>query len=98
MGQITLVLDIETVPDTDLYTAPDARPGEERPFPPLYVHKPIVIGCLLLDERYGLIKWGDFGAESAGERAMLERFASYVDRKRVHIVTFNGRGFDMPVI
>jgi predicted PolB exonuclease-like 3'-5' exonuclease len=98
MNRSYLVLDLETVPDTDLYTPPEARIGEERPFPPLYVHKPIVIGCLLLDADYSLVKFGDFGADTAGERAMLERFADYVDRKRVHIVTFNGRGFDLPVI
>ena len=98
MGPSNLVLDIETVPDPDLYTPPDTRMGEERPFPPLYVHKPIVIGCLLFDDRYRLVKFGDFGAEGSDERAMLEKFAGYVGRKRVHIVTFNGRGFDLPVI
>src|SRR5262249_14425915 len=46
MAPSYLVFDIETVPDTDLYLAPDSTAGEARPFPPLYVHKPIVIGCL----------------------------------------------------
>ena len=93
-----LVLDIETIPDRELYQPPETRAGEERPFPPLYVHKPIVIGSLLFGADYGLVKFGDFGAQGGDERAMLERFARWVDEKRVHIVTFNGRGFDLPVI
>jgi hypothetical protein len=42
-----LVLDIETVPDEGLWTCPDTPPGfgtAERPFPPTYAHRVIVIG------------------------------------------------------
>ena len=44
-----LVLDIETVPDRALYGAPEAaEAGVERRFPPLYAHRPVVLGVLWL--------------------------------------------------
>jgi len=31
-----LILDIETIPDRELFTPPEPASGVERPFPPLY--------------------------------------------------------------
>ena len=42
-----LVLDIETIPDRDLFTPPEPAAGVERPFPPLYACRPVVIGATL---------------------------------------------------
>jgi predicted PolB exonuclease-like 3'-5' exonuclease len=92
-----LVLDIETVPDRQLYTHPEAKAGEERPFPPLWAHRPIVIGVLWLDEEYRWKRLGVVG-EGKDEREMLSDFAAFVERERPHLVTYNGRGFDLPVI
>ena len=61
MSRGYLVLDIETVPDPELYTPPDQPSGTEKPFPPLYAHRPIVIGVLWLDELFGFKRIGVIG-------------------------------------
>lgn len=99
-----LVLDIETVPDTRLWTAPDAsatREGMDRPFPPTYAHRVIVIGCLWLDHSYHLKRFGLLGegaSDPEDEGALLEDFSSFVGQHRPALVTYNGRTFDMPVL
>ncbi|MBI4510869.1 MAG: ribonuclease H-like domain-containing protein [Deltaproteobacteria bacterium] len=97
MSRSYLVLDIETVPDLLLYERPDVASGVERPFPPLHVHRPIVLGALWLDEEYRVKKLGVIG-EGKDEKGMLEDFSSFVARYRPELVTYNGRGFDLPVI
>ena len=91
-----LVVDIETVPDGALYQPPEVKLGEERPFPPLFAHRPIVIGALLLDDNYRFQKLNVFRGESEAE--LLRGFATYVDEKRPNLITYNGRSFDLPVI
>jgi hypothetical protein len=102
MARSYLVLDIETVPDGQLYVAPEMPPGPggqvaERPFPPLFAHKPVVLGCLWLDERYKLKKIGVIG-EGKDERGMLEDFSDFVGKYKPELVTYNGRSFDLPVL
>jgi hypothetical protein len=95
-----LVVDIETVPDTELWTAPETPLGTERPFPPAYAHRAIVIGCLLLDGGYRLHRLGVVGDKRPldDERGILEDFSAYVRRTRPQLVTYNGRTFDLPVL
>ena len=100
-----LVLDIETVPDTRLWTAPDPSPSRDgidrAPFPPTYAHRVIVIGCLWLDRSYRLKRFGLLGegaSDPEDERALLEDFSSFVGQHRPALVTYNGRTFDMPVL
>jgi hypothetical protein len=97
MPRSYLVLDIETVPDPSLYVHPEAQNGIERPFPPLYVHRPVVLGCLWLDEDYRLKRIGVIG-EGKDERGMLEDFSQFVLRWQPDLVTYNGRSFDLPVL
>jgi predicted PolB exonuclease-like 3'-5' exonuclease len=92
-----LVLDIETVPDTTLYVHPECAGGVERPFPPLYVHRPIVIGVMWLDEQYRFRRLGVIG-EGKDERGMLDDFSQFIDKYQPGLVTYNGRGFDLPVL
>ncbi len=92
-----LVLDIETIPDSQLYTPPEVTTGQDRPFPPLYAHRPIVLGVLWLDENYAFRRLGVIG-EAKDEPGMLTDFASFADQHRPHLVTYNGRSFDLPVI
>ena len=92
-----LVLDIETVPDGELYEKPEVQAGMERPFPPLYAHKPIVLGVLWLDDAYGFKRLGVIG-DDKDEAGMLGDFSSFADQYRPHLVTYNGRSFDLPVI
>jgi len=92
-----LVLDIETVPDPALYTHPEVPANMERPFPPLHAHRPIVIGVLWLDDSYMFKRLGVIG-EDRDEAGMLADFATFADQYRPHLVTYNGRSFDLPVI
>jgi predicted PolB exonuclease-like 3'-5' exonuclease len=92
-----LVLDIETVPDPLLYTPPEVPSGMERPFPPLYSHRPIVLGVLWLDDAYGFLRLGVIG-EDKDEAGALADFAHFAEQQRPHLVTYNGRSFDLPVI
>src|SRR5689334_12272836 len=92
-----LVLDIETVPDHELYSPPEVAIGQERPFPPLWAHRPIVIGVLWLDDQYGFKRIGVLG-EDKPEHQMLGDLSRFADEQHPHLVTYNGRGFDLPVI
>jgi predicted PolB exonuclease-like 3'-5' exonuclease len=92
-----LVLDIETVPDRELYTPPEPAPGAERAFPPLYACRPIVIGVMWLGEDLSLRRLGTVG-EGKDEAAILRGFADFMAGRRPHLVTWNGRGFDLPVL
>ena len=97
-----LILDIETVPDTDRWVRPDG----ESAFPPTWAHRIIVVGCLWLDHGYRLKRFGVIGDKEAGatgslddrERHLLEDFSRFVGRARPVLVTYNGRSFDLPVI
>jgi predicted PolB exonuclease-like 3'-5' exonuclease len=93
----TLVLDIETIPDRVLFAPPEPSPGGERPFPPLYASRPVVIGVMWLDEDLALRRLGTFG-EGKDEAGMLADFAEFMDSRRPQLVTWNGRGFDLPVL
>lgn len=105
MGRTTgyLVLDIETVPDTRLWARPELPHGHEPPFPPIYAHRIIVVGCMWLDADYRMLKLGVLGdraqpASTTEERGILEDFSRFVGRHRPALVTYNGRTFDLPVI
>jgi hypothetical protein len=58
-----LILDIETVPDTDRWLRPDPASGGEPAFPPTWAHRIIVIGCLWLGHDYRLKRFGVIGGE-----------------------------------
>ncbi|HEY4240239.1 MAG TPA: ribonuclease H-like domain-containing protein [Kofleriaceae bacterium] len=100
-----LVLDIETIPDTQRWHRPETAHGVEAPFPPPWAHRIVVIGCLWLDHGYQLKRIGVIGdpASDAGtpderERGLLEDFSRFVGKARPILVTYNGRSFDLPVI
>jgi predicted PolB exonuclease-like 3'-5' exonuclease len=94
-------MDIETVPDPALYlhpeTPPDGGAMNERPFPPLHAHRPIVLGALWLDDEYRFRRLGVIG-DGKDERGMLEDFSRFVSRHQPDLVTYNGRSFDLPVL
>jgi hypothetical protein len=86
-----LVLDIETIPDPEL-----PRLDESDKVPPPPFNRIVTLGCLLLEDhvpkRLGIV------GEGKGEAEMLADFAQWLDAKKPTVVTWNGRGFDMPVI
>lgn len=98
-----LVLDIETIPDDQRWQRPEGEQGAS-PFPPLWAHRIVVVGCLWLDHGYRLRRMSVFGAPAASgsaderERALLAEVSAFVGTHRPVLVTFNGRSFDLPVI
>jgi 3'-5' exonuclease len=88
-----LVLDIETVLDPELPI--QASDAERLPSPPH--HKVVVLGALLFDAAYEVKRIGVI-SELKEEAGILEDFARMLEERKPCLVTFNGRGFDMPVI
>jgi predicted PolB exonuclease-like 3'-5' exonuclease len=100
-----LILDIETIPDPEL---PRLDDGDRVPPPPF--NRIVTLGCMLLEDyvprRLGVVGEGDGTSPASPERGqilrdegeMLADFAQWLDAKKPTVVTWNGRGFDMPVI
>ncbi len=94
MARSFLVLDIETVLDAELPIAESAE-AERLPAPPH--HKVVVVGALWFGSDYQPKKLGVIG-EDKDEYGILSDFAKLMDERRPDLVTWNGRGFDLPVI
>ncbi len=91
-----LVFDIETVVDPDL---PLAEGQDATKVPPAPHHRVVVLGALLLSGSVPLPKrLGIVGKESTDEATILREFAELVEKHRPTLVSYNGRGFDLPVI
>lgn len=86
-----LILDIETIPDPEL---PRVDDSDKVPAPPL--NQIVTVGCMLLEDhvpkRLGVV------GEHKSEGEMISDFARWLNDVRPTVVTWNGRGFDMPVI
>ncbi|HEU4534233.1 MAG TPA: ribonuclease H-like domain-containing protein [Polyangiaceae bacterium] len=90
----SLVVDIETILDPELVTAP---PLEGAPLPAAPCHQVVAIGVCWLDDRYRLQRIGLVGSGKS-EAGMLADFARFLDEREPRLITWNGRGFDLPVI
>lgn len=78
--------------------APAVEP-EKPPFPPLYACQPITIAFLWLDSNFRVREVGCASIRTVGsERGLLAGWADFLGRERPTIVTWGGRGFDVPVI
>ncbi len=108
------VFDIESVPDIELIAAKyeleskseieicqyafamqKEKTGSE--FLPLYWHKIVAISSVLCDDYGKFIKVGSFG-KNGGEKEILADFLAFINKKEPRLVSFNGRGFDIPAI
>lgn len=108
-----LVFDIETIPDTDagrrLYDLHDlsdeetakamfamrrAKVGHE--FLPHYLQKVVAIS-LVLDQAKQIKVWS-LGDEHSDEKELITRFFSGIDKHTPTLVSWNGSGFDLPVL
>jgi 3'-5' exonuclease len=107
-----LTFDIETVPDveglrrlhgldakvSDGQVAEMAfqlrRQAAGHDFLPLHLHRVIVISCALRD-RESFKVWS-IGAESEGE--LIQRFFEGIEKYTPQLVSWNGGGFDLPVL
>ena len=108
-----LIFDIETIPDVEfgrrllgLDGLPDAavasamfaqqrqRTGSE--FLPLPQHRIIAIACAL--RRGDSLKVWSLGDAGSSEHELLERFFEGIERFSPDLVSWNGGGFDLPVM
>lgn len=106
-----LVQDIETIPESEV--ASEWKPSEDEvkksdgnPFPPIWAHRVITIGLLVLDENMIVKNDGCAHGGAAGgatEEEMVQRWADVASGLRsktsaMRTVDFNGRRFDLPVL
>jgi 3'-5' exonuclease len=109
----SLVFDIETVPDVALgrrLYGLEGLPDEEvakamfalrrqdsgGEFLPLEQHRVIAISCMLRS-REGLKVWS-LGDPTSPEAELIERFFDGIERFSPDLVSWNGCGFDLPVL
>ena len=108
-----LVFDIETVPDTDggaklldlknlskknIIKAMEHVQLQKSGtmFQPLHLHKIVAISVLYKNnEKLSLLSLGE---ESSKENELLKYFFSAIDKYQPQLVSWNGKGFDSPVI
>jgi predicted PolB exonuclease-like 3'-5' exonuclease len=109
----TLVFDIETVPDTELgrrlygleglsdeqvaqimFTKRRQETGSE--FLSHEQHRVVAIS-VMMRSRDALKLWS-LGEEGSAEKALIERFFDGLDRYTPDLVSWNGAGFDLPVL
>ena len=111
--EATLVFDIETVPDIDggrrvhgfaglddaaVAQAMSARRLAEKgtDFQPLHLHRVVTISCCL---RQGTdLRVWSLGDPAADEAQLVQRFFDGVEKYRPVLVSWNGSGFDLPVL
>jgi 3'-5' exonuclease len=105
-----IVWDLETVPDAGAFArmagTPDIEPAEaeeqmgER-FQKLPLHSIVCIGALIAERAGGGWTARSLGAPHVGDRSEAETIQAFVDRigeLRAQLVSFNGHGFDLPVL
>ncbi len=110
----TLVFDIETVPDVAgirrLHELPEDLPDHDvaelalqkrrvqtgSDFLPHYLHRVVVISCVLRDDEG--VRIFSIGEPETTEAAAIKRFFDGLDKYVPQIVSWNGRGFDLPVL
>ena len=109
----TLVFDIETVPDVEfgrrhlaleglddeavaqaMFALRRERAGHE--FLSLHQHRVVAISCAMRS-RDGFRLWS-LGEEGAGEDEIVKRFFDGIERFSPELVSWNGSGFDLPVL
>ena len=110
----TLVFDIETIPDTDglkkLFDLPPETSAEDvaniafhkrrqqngGEFLPHHQHRVVAISCALR-EGDSFRVW-TLGAPDAPEQEIIQRFFDGIEKYTPNIVSWNGSGFDLPVL
>ena len=109
----TLVFDIETIPDIEfgrryhgldglgdedvaqaMFALRRGRTGSD--FLPLHQHRIVAISCAMRS-REGLKLWS-LGDEEADEAELVTRFFDGIERFSPELVSWNGSGFDLPVL
>lgn len=109
-----LVFDIETIPDCagirKIYDLPAELPDQDvaeiafqkrrvqsgTDFLALHLHRVVVISCVLRNDDG--VKVFSLGEPEVGEAAAIQRFFEGINRYVPQLVSWNGRGFDLPVL
>lgn len=73
------------------------RSSQQSDFFPIPFHIPIAIATLQADENYRIRSLGCMGADRYAEADLIARFWQTFETSQT-LVTFNGRGFDLPVL
>lgn len=111
MKESICVFDCETIPDSDSlrkvfgYDGSDkevailAQSEQEKAtgysFLPINFHKIVCISAVMADEFGGFSR---ITTNYGGEKEILSKFLSLIDAHNPRLVSFNGKGFDMPLI
>jgi hypothetical protein len=110
MADNLIVFDLETVPDLTAFAAAnglEGKPSEEirsalgEKFPKHLYHSIVCVGALIAEKRDSAWHVIASGAPHVGERSekqLIEDFVGKIADLRAQLVTFNGSGFDLPVL
>jgi predicted PolB exonuclease-like 3'-5' exonuclease len=107
------IFDVETIPDVELikksfditassdydisleaFKIQEEKSGSS--FLPITYHKSVAISAVICDE-YGQFEKVNT-IEGDTEEELLRKFLSFIDKKSPKLVSFNGRGFDLPML
>ena len=109
-----LVFDIETIPDVtglrrlrgEWSALSDADVAERafserrektgNDFLPLHLHRVVAISCVLRSDAG--FRVGSIGSLADGEGSLIQAFFGMIDRYTPQLVSWNGGGFDLPVL
>lgn len=108
-----LVFDIETIPDTasgrrlhDLHDLSDEAVGEAMfalqraksgsDFLPHYLQKIVAISAVISQGQH--LKVWSLGDETSDEKDLITRFFNGIEKYKPTLVSWNGSGFDLPVL
>jgi len=67
-------------------------------FLPLPLHKVAVISCAMLGQGDGEFRLFSLETIREGEKNVVRRFFAGIDKYRPQLLSWNGKGFDMPVL
>jgi predicted PolB exonuclease-like 3'-5' exonuclease len=106
------IFDIETIPDVELikkvydiksdgldacneaFVIQKEKTGSS--FLPISFHVSVVISAVIADENGNFQKVNSIVKDT--EKEILKTFLGFIDRHNPKLITFNGRGFDIPMI
>jgi predicted PolB exonuclease-like 3'-5' exonuclease len=109
-GGSMIVWDLETVPDLERFARTQGLEGKSQDdvraalgdkFPKALYHSIVCIGALVARWDNGHWVVSALGAPHVGERpekVLIQSFVDRIDELKPQLVTFNGAGFDLPVL
>jgi predicted PolB exonuclease-like 3'-5' exonuclease len=110
MGSDIMVWDLETIPDLDGFARSNGLAGKSSTeiravmgddFPKLVYHSIVCIGALVASRTANGYEVQVVGAPHIGQRTekeLIESFVNKIGQISPQLVTFNGSGFDLPVL